>query len=74
MSKHAKKSTDLQLLHSPESIPTDVPLPMLAALEKVEFRGHVRDPAGALPLCQTLRPSKPNSGEHKVACDSGSAV
>jgi hypothetical protein len=36
MSKHAKNSPSLQLLESPRSIPIEIPLPMLAALEGVE--------------------------------------
>ena len=36
MSKHPKNSPSLQLLHSSRSIPIEIPLPMLAALEGVE--------------------------------------
>jgi transposase-like protein len=36
MSKHAKNSPSLQLLESSRSIPIEIPLPMLAALEGVE--------------------------------------
>ena len=36
MSKHVKKSSHLQVLESPQSIPIQIPLPMLAALEGLE--------------------------------------
>lgn len=36
MSKHAKKSPHLQVLDSPQSIPIQIPLPILTALEGVE--------------------------------------